>query len=87
MSDAIGHESRNAAALGAADWLGLAAAPTFAIMALLTAGFGGGAMDRLCSAGHFPLSGMVTMYGLMSVFHSPPWLKLIAARRGAAGRS
>jgi len=67
----------------AADWLSLAATPTFAIMALLTAGFGGGAMERLCSAGPFPLGGMVIMYGLMSVFHSPPWLRLISGRRAA----
>ena len=34
---AFPYESGHAAALGAADWLGLAAAPTFACMALLTA--------------------------------------------------
>jgi hypothetical protein len=33
-------------------WLRLAAAPTFAIMALLTAVLGGGAPDMLCSAVH-----------------------------------
>jgi hypothetical protein len=27
-----------------------------------------------------PFGGMVPMYLLMSLFHSPPWLKLIAAR-------
>jgi hypothetical protein len=70
--------SDNAAALGAADWLSLAAAPTFAIMALL-AGVGGGPPDMLCSAaqGASPLTGMVPMYLLMSAFHSAPWLKLI----------
>ena len=36
--------------LGAADWLCLAAAPTFAIMALLTGVLGGGPPDMLCSA-------------------------------------
>ena len=35
-------ESADVAALGVADWLGFAAAPTFAIMALLTAVLGGG---------------------------------------------
>jgi len=65
----------------AADRLSLAATPTFAVMALLTAGFGGGAMERLCSAGPFPLGGMVIMYGLMSLFHSPPWLRRISNRR------
>ncbi len=44
--------------LGAADWISLAATPTFAIMALLTGMFGGGPMDMLCSAGASPLSGM-----------------------------
>ena len=68
-----------AAARGLAEWLRLAATPTFAIMALLT-GFGGSPMDGLCSFGHgAPLSGMVTMYLLMSAFHSPPWLNLICS--------
>src|ERR1700731_4545726 len=75
--------SVNAAALGAADWLCLAAAPTFAIMALLTGVFGGGPPDMLCSAAQDAsrLSGMVPMYLLMSAFHSAPWLKLIPSRR------
>ena len=73
--------SGHAAARGVADWLSLAAAPTFAIMALLTVL--GGAPDMLCSAGHdaSPLTGMVAMYVLMSAFHSAPWLKLAASRR------
>ena len=73
-------ESRNAAAIKAADFLYLAAAPTFAIMALLT-GVLGGSPDALCSiVSASPLSGMVPMYLLMSAFHSGPWLKLIASR-------
>lgn len=79
----------NAAALGAADWLCLAAAPTFAIMALLTGVLGGGPQDMFCSAAQdaLPLNGMVWMYMLMSAFHSGPWLKLISSRRAApAGR-
>jgi hypothetical protein len=81
--------SSHAAALGVADWLCLAAAPTFAIMALLTAVLGGGASDMLCSAAQdtSPLSGMVPMYLLMSAFHSAPWLKLISGRRSGAHRS
>jgi hypothetical protein len=77
------HESDNAAARGPADWLCLAAAPTFALMAVLTA-FGGGPADILCSPSHgaSALSGMAPMYALMSAFHSPAWLKLIAGRRG-----
>lgn len=78
--------SGDAAALGAADWLCLAAAPTFVVMAVMTGIFGGGASDMLCSAaqGASPLSGMVPMYLLMSAFHSPPWLKLVANRRSGA---
>jgi hypothetical protein len=51
--------SGNAAAFGAADWLCLAAAPTFAIVALLV--LRGGPPDMLCSATRdaSPLSGMV----------------------------
>ena len=72
----------NAAAFGAAEWLSLAAAPTFAIMALLAGASGGGAPDMLCSAAQdaSPLTGMVPMYLLMSAFHSAPWLKLISGR-------
>jgi hypothetical protein len=78
MSEA--YTGGNAAARGAADWLCLAAAPTFAIMALLTGVLGGGPPDMLCSAAQdaSPLSGMVPMYVLMSAFHSAPWLKLIS---------
>src|SRR5437899_8017060 len=58
--------------------LSYAAAPTFAVMALLTVA-GGGAPDALCSAGPAsPLSGMVAMYLLMSAFHAAPWLRLIS---------
>ena len=87
-SGAIHHKSGHAPALGAADWLCLAAAPTFAIMALLTGVRGGGQPDMLCSAAQdaSPLSGMVPMYLLMSAFHSAPWLKLVFTRRnGPAG--
>ena len=74
----------NAAAKAAANFLHLAAAPTFAIMALLTGAFGGGPMDALCSMGASPIGGMVPMYLLMSAFHSAPWLRLVAGRRGRA---
>ena len=84
---AVHHEGRTAAALGAADWLCLAAAPTFAIMALVTGAVGGSAADPLCSAAHAsPFGGMVPMYLLMSGFHSAPWLKLISSRRSGAHR-
>jgi hypothetical protein len=71
-----------AAAPHVARWLGLAATPTFAIMAVLTAMSGGDPADMLCSAGHgSALGGMVPMYLLMSAFHSAAWLKLISERR------
>jgi hypothetical protein len=77
-----------AAAFGAARFLSLAAAPTFAIMALLTGVLGGGPPDMLCATMHdmSPLSGMVPMYVLMSAFHSAPWLKLVARQRSGARR-
>ena len=81
---AISGDNGNAAAIGAADFLYLAAAPTFAIMALLTSVLGGGSLDALCGAS--PLSGMVPMYLLMSAFHLAPWLKLISHRRNAIRR-
>ena len=35
----------------------------------------------MCSAGGgSPLSGMVTMYMLMSAFHLAPWLRLLSRR-------
>jgi hypothetical protein len=75
-----------ASAVGGAGWLSLAAAPTFAIMALLAGTSGDASPDMLCSAAHHaaPLSGMVPMYVLMSVFHAAPWLRLIvySRRRG-----
>jgi hypothetical protein len=85
---AVSCEDGNAAATGAGDWLCLAAAPTFAIMALLT-GVLGGSPDMLCSPMQdaSPLSGMVPMYLLMCAFHSAPWLKLISRRRSGARRS
>jgi hypothetical protein len=65
-----------------ADWLSLAAAPTFAMMALLTTLSGTSAPDMLCAAMHAsPLSGMVPMYLLMSAFHLAPWLRLIGRWR------
>jgi len=76
-------------ALGAADWISLAAAPTLAIMALLTGIHGGGSPDMLCSAtqGASLLTGMVSMYLLMSAFHSAPWLKRIFHGGSTARRS
>jgi hypothetical protein len=71
--DSVGNGARggNNAALGAADWLALAAAPTFAIMALLVG----------VSSEASPLSGMVVMYVLMAAFETVAWLRLISSRR------
>lgn len=82
-ASAVNDESCKPAARAAADFLYLAAAPTFVFMALLTAVLGGGSRDALCSSAS-PLSGMVPMYLLMSVFHLAPWLKLISHRRSGA---
>ena len=80
-------ERGNATVKGAADFLYLSAAPTLAIMALVTGLTGGGA-DALCSmTGASQLGGMVPMYLLMSAFHLAPWLKLVAGRRRGAIRS
>jgi hypothetical protein len=72
-------------ALGPTDLLSLAAAPTFAIMALVTGALDAALPDMLCSATQYGarVNGMVVMYLLMSAFHSAPWLKLISRRRNA----
>lgn len=78
-SCAVQYESGgNTASLGAADWLCLAAAPAFAIMALITGVLG--SPDMICSAlpDASPLSGMAVMYTMMSAFHAAPWLNLIS---------
>ena len=59
--------------------LSLAAAPTFAVMAVVTGLLGGDPAAILCSgAGASPMSGMTLMYALMAVFHLPPWARLLA---------
>jgi hypothetical protein len=62
--------------------LHLLAAPTFALMALLTAVFDRGQAAALCmGVDHAGLGGMAPMYLLMAVFHSAPWLNLMSQRR------
>jgi hypothetical protein len=79
-----------AAALRLADGLKLAAAPSYGFMALFTAVFGESPQDMLCMAMHHasPLNGMIGgmawMYMLMSMFHSAPWLRLIASRNSVS---
>ncbi|MBB4004843.1 hypothetical protein [Aurantimonas endophytica] len=84
MTGAYPARSRRGAARGpgipAAQWLSLAASPTFAAMALATAV--GVAPADVCAAGQGSwLGGMVPMYLLMSAFHTGPWLTLAAGRR------
>jgi hypothetical protein len=55
-------------------WLALAAAPTFAGMALWS-GLAGA--EPICGMASSPLGGMAAMYGLMSVFHLAPWLRRV----------
>jgi hypothetical protein len=75
---------RRLVAFRAADWVSLAAAPTFASMAVVTGFVDSGAHQMWCSAAmHMSrLTGMVPMYALMSAFHLTPWLRLISRWRG-----
>ena len=86
MSPVVCHDAETGAgsghaASGAAGWLSLAAAPTFALMALWT-GLFSDEPDMLCMAmqGSSPMTGMTLMYLLMSAFHAAPWLRLISGR-------
>ncbi len=64
-------------------WLAMAAAPSFALMTVLSAY--GATGDMICSAHDSPmLGGMVPMYLLMSLFHCGPWLKLLAREEPGA---
>lgn len=76
------------AAPGGGDRLGLAATPTFAVMALWSTAFGG-QTDVLCAVtgNGYPHGGMALMYALMSIFHAVPWLKLISRRWSGVSRS
>jgi hypothetical protein len=78
-------ENSSAPTPGIADWLCLAAAPTFALMALLTCIQGGDAA-MLCLGANasplgLPLTGMPAMYLLMSAFHLAPWLRVMSGRQ------
>ena len=71
--------SDNTPSLGFADWLCLAAAPTFVLMALLSCLQGNDA--AMSCMGASPLTGMAAMYLLMSAFHLAPWLRVISGRQ------
>jgi hypothetical protein len=76
----------DAAGTPAARLLSLAAAPTFAVMALWST-VAGGAAEMMCSSGGSVLSlnGMPAMYALMCVFHMSPWLTLLSNWRNGDG--
>lgn len=62
-------------------FLSLAPTPTFALLALLSSSQESSLQSLICSAGHSsPMTGMVSMYLLMSVFHSAPWIRMITHR-------
>ena len=83
-----GRVGSGVAAPDAAGWLGLTAAPTFAVMALWT-GLSGAPPDALCIGvrNALPLDGMPLMYALMSIFHAMPWLRLLSSARFGVRRS
>ena len=66
-----------------AGWLALAASPTFAFMAWITAN--DARLNAFCSSGSsiLPIAGMTLMYLLMSLIHLSPWLKLVSNHRQA----
>jgi hypothetical protein len=73
--------AENTATLGFADWLCLAAAPTFALMALVSCLQGTDATMLCVGANASPITGMAAMYLLMSAFHLAPWLRVISGRQ------
>jgi hypothetical protein len=64
----------------AVGWLGLAASPTFALMAWISANDAPQSMICSSASGVWPIGGMAWMYPLMSLFHLSPWLKLASGR-------
>jgi hypothetical protein len=71
-------------ARGAARWLSLAASPTFALMAWMAANHAPPIAVCSPASSVLPIDGMTTMYGLMSLFHLSPWLKLASSPVGRA---
>ena len=60
--------------------LGLAASPTFALMAGMSVLGPSGMVICGPASPLAPLGDMAVMYALMSLFHLPPWLNLLARR-------
>lgn len=71
---------------GATGWISLAAAPTFAAMALLTGVLDAGRQGAICAVAPagLPLNDMVAMYLLMSAFHTAPWIRLFTRRESGS---
>ncbi len=63
--------------------LALAAAPTFATMAVVAGVVQTGTPGPICTTSHAGpwLVGMVPMYLLMSLFHAAPWWRVVARHR------
>lgn len=72
-SNAVAWRARDAAS-----WLGLAASPTFALMAWIAAT--DAPRVAICSPASdlLPIDSMAWMYVLMSLFHVSPWFKLVS---------
>jgi hypothetical protein len=67
-------------ARGPASWLGLAAAPVFGVMALLSGLSESREAAVLCLSAHdgSMVGRMSAMYALMAVVHLAPWLRLMS---------
>ncbi|HEV7277526.1 MAG TPA: hypothetical protein VGN80_14665 [Devosiaceae bacterium] len=72
-------------AVDVAGWLALAAAPTFALMAWISAVRSPGMTMCTAASALVPINDMALMYLLMSLFHLPPWMKLLSARSQRPG--
>jgi hypothetical protein len=84
MSAAHDIGRRSNAASGLAGWLSLAAAPTFAAMALVSAASPSDPMTCMMAPQASPLTGMAAMYVLMCAFHLAPWIRLLAPRNSGS---
>jgi hypothetical protein len=67
-------------ACDAAGWIGLAASPTFALMAWIAATDSPRITVCSLASDMQPIDGMPCMYLLMSLVHVSPWLKLASGR-------
>ena len=75
---AMKSEARTWQTRDAVSWLGLAASPTFALMAWIST-FDASEIAFCSSGAMLTFGGMAWMYLLMSLFHLSPWLKLASS--------